>query len=249
MEDGAVEVLDSGSVGPYNYDVITSPDPDAMIGWLRENNYRITPEMEPLVAVYNDEGMVFLAMKLQPDQGAQDIQPIAMTYESTQPMIPLRLTAVAANPNMAVLTWIFADGQTIPTNYAYPSIADEDIRGTFFSNDGTNYQQLVNDTVDLYKGRAFITEYAQPTSALRDLAPQDPLIRLLAEKYRYVTRHTGRLSPEEMTVDPIFRVDTSLPDVTNVRDLSTVAPERFWDCDGDRIPQVEFNPRVVPSGF
>jgi hypothetical protein len=107
----SVEVLASGTAGPYAYDVVTSPDPNALILWLRDTSYRITEQMEPLVHVYTDEGMVFLAMKLQPEEVVQDIQPIKMTYESTQPMIPLRLTAVAANPNMTVLTWIFADSQ------------------------------------------------------------------------------------------------------------------------------------------
>lgn len=245
-----VEVLASGAVGPYFYDVITSPDPQAMIGWLRENDYRITAEMEPLIAVYNEEGMVFLAMKLQPEQGAQDIQPVTMTYQSTQPMIPLRLTAVAANPNMTVLTWIFADEQSKPVNYAHPVIEDEDIRGTFFSFDGTNYMQLVDATVDLYQGRAFITEYAMPTADLRSLRPSDPLLRLLAEKFNYLTRFMGRISPEEMTVDPTFAFEPSLADISNLRDFSGADPEVFWGCKDDTHPvEIEYDESVVPAGF
>ena len=32
-----VDVLASGTVGPFAYDVVTSPDPQAMITWLRDN--------------------------------------------------------------------------------------------------------------------------------------------------------------------------------------------------------------------
>lgn len=248
-DEGAVEVLASGAVGPYLYDVITSPDPQAMISWLRENDYRVEPEMEPLIAVYNDEGMVFLAMKLQPEEGADDIQPVVMTYPSTEPMIPLRLTAVAANPNMTVLTWIFAEEQAVPVNYAHPVIYDEDIRGSFGSFDGTNYLGLLDQTVDLYEGRAFVTEYAMPTSDLREQAPQDTLVQLLSEKYPYVTRVIGRISPEEMTVDPMFTFDGDLPDVSNVRDLSGVDPEVFWQCDDTPVPEVQYDESVVPEGF
>ncbi len=244
--ESAVEVLASGTAGPYAYDVITSPDPQAMVVWLRENNYRVTTEMEPLITVYNAEGMVFLAMKLQPESGVQDIQPVVMTYESTQPMIPLRLTAVAANPNMTVLTWIFGPAQAKPQNWAHPVIEDEDIRGSFFSLDGTNYLQLLDATVDLYEGRAFVTEYAMPTSALRALRPQDPLVRLLAEKYPYVTRVIGRVSPEEMTIDPVFSFDETLSDVDNLRDLSNVSAEVFWGCEGTPPPEVEYDPSAVP---
>lgn len=249
LESASVEVLASGAVGPYLYDVITSPDPQAMISWLRDNSYRITPEMEPLIAVYNDEGMVFLAMKLQPDEGADEIQPIVMTYESTQPMIPIRLTAVAANPNMTVLTWIFAEEQAVPVNYAHPVIYDEDIRGSFGSFDGTNYISLLDQTIDLYKGRAFVTEYAMPTSDLRSLAPQDKLVQLLAEKYNYLTRTIGRISPEEMTVDPIFTTNADAPDISNVRDLSEIDAEVFWQCADTPFPEVEFDGSVVPEGF
>ncbi|MBC7811121.1 MAG: DUF2330 domain-containing protein [Burkholderiales bacterium] len=245
---GSVQVLASGTAGPYAYDVVTSPDPNELILWLRDNGYRITEQMEPLVRVYTDEGLIFLAMKLQPEQGVQDIQPIVMTYESTHPMIPIRLTAVAATPNMSILTWIFGDGQAVPENFAHPTIRDEDIRGTFSSFDGTNYLALVDQTIDLYQGRAFITEYAQPTHVLLDQPLSDPLVQELATKHPYVTRVFGRMSPEEMTVDPTFIIDTSRADVSNVRDLSGMKPEVFWGCE-NIAPRIEYDADVVPAGF
>lgn len=243
-----VSVLASGTAGPYAYDVVTSPDPDALIIWLRDNNYRITEEMEPLVHVYNDEGMVFLAMKLQPEQGVQDIQPIVMTYESQLPMIPLRLTAVAANPNMTVLTWIFADSQAVPVNYAHPVIKEDNLRADFTAFGGTNYLNLVDQTVDLYQGRAFITEYAQPTRNLISGGPRDPLVIEMLRKYDYVTRFFGRISPEEMTVDPVFTFDETKPDVSNIHDLTGMKQEVFWRCKDIPI-QIDYDPSVVPSGF
>jgi hypothetical protein len=248
VQEGGVEVLASGTAGPYAYDVVTSPDPSELITWLRTNNYRITEQMEPLVAVYTDEGMVFLAMKLQPEQGVQDIQPVVMTYESTLPMIPLRLTAVAANPNMTVITWIFADSQAYPVNYAHPTIDDANLRGSFGSFDGTNYLALVDLTVDLYQGRAFVTEYAQPSSALNAQRPTDPLVIKLAREYDYLTRFFGRISPEEMTVDPVFDFDPARPDVSNIHDLSRLKPEVFWGCEELPI-NIEYDPSVVPEGF
>jgi hypothetical protein len=246
--DGNVSVLASGTAGPYAYDVVTSPDPDALIIWLRDNHYRITEQMEPLVHVYNEEGMVFLAMKLQPEQGVQDIQPIVMTYESQMPMIPLRLTAVAANPNMTVLTWILADAQAVPVNYAHPTIKEDNLRADFTSFGGTNYLSLVDQTVDLYQGRAFITEYAQPTSSLMSNGPSDPLVIEMLRKYDYITRFFGRISPEEMTVDPVFAFDESRADVSNIHDLTAMKQEVFWGCK--EIPiRIDYDPSVVPEGF
>jgi hypothetical protein len=252
MEDsaagGGVQVHASGLAGPFVFDVVSSEDPEALIVWLEDNDYRITDEMKPLIAVYTEEGLFFLAMKLQPEQGVQDIQPVVMTYLSDHPMIPIRLTAVAAIENMSIYTWIFADEQAYTTNYARPTIADEAIRGDFFQFGGTNYMNVVDQTVDLYQGRAFITEYAQPTREFEQLFPQDELLKQLVRDYDYVTRFFGRMSPKDMTVDPTFDFSANLQDVSNVRDLTGIDEEIFWGCQNVPV-QIEYDSSVVPDGF
>src|SRR5690606_38337498 len=121
------------------------------------------------------------------------------------------------------------------------TIADDDLRASFFSSDGTNYLNLVDQTVDLYTGRAFITEYAQPTSALRGMNPSDKLVQLLSEKYGYVTRFFGRISPEEMTVDPVFDFDAEMATVSNTRDLSGRDAEIFWGCTDEPV-EIKYDP-------
>ena len=221
----AVEVFASGEVGPYGFDVVGSEDPDALVIWLRENNYRVTEAMEPLIDLYVEEGFVFLAMKLRPGQGVQDVEPVKVTYPSSSPMIPLRLTAVAANPNMAVITWIYADRQAVPVNYAKMEIPNEEL--IFFGRGGSNnYRQLMSQKADEYGGQAFITEYAAPT---RELVVAHPLLQDLSSRYAYVTRLNTVISPEEMTVDPIFDYDGQLKDVSNIRDLSDM--KGVFACD------------------
>ena len=222
---GSVEVFASGEVGPYGFDVVGSEDPDALVSWLRDNSYRVTEAMEPLIDLYVEEQFVFLAMKLRPDQGAQDVEPVKVTYPSSQPMIPLRLTAVAANPNMAVMVWIYADVQAAPVNYGKMEIANEDL--VFFGRGGSNnYRQLMSQKANEQEGQAFITEYAAPTSLLNVV---HPLLQDLSSRYAYVTRLNTVISPEEMTVDPIFDYDSRLDDVSNVRDLSRM--KGLFDCE------------------
>ena len=211
----SVEVYASGEVGPYGFDVVGSEDPEALIFWLRDYEYQVTEAMEPLIDVYVEEQFVFLAMRLLPDQGAEDVQPVKVTYPSTTPMIPLRLTAVAANPDMAVMVWVYADLPAVPLNYADLEIADTDL--VFFTFGGNNYRQLMSEGADEFGGQAFVTEFAGPS---RGLAVVHPLLQELREKYPYVTRLNTVISPEEMTVDPIFDYDPQRKDVSNVRDLS-----------------------------
>jgi hypothetical protein len=233
---GGVTVFDQGSVGPFDYAVIGSEDPQALVNWLRENKYQITPAMEPFVDMYVKEKMQFLAMKLQPNKQVRDIQPVKMTYKSVKPMIPLRLTAVAATPNMVVLTWILSKAQAEPENYAAVKVPDSDIVFTGFG--GNNYATLVSTRLNEYKGRAFITEFAGPAAQLK---PNDPELRLLLARYPYLTRVYTRISPEEMTVDPVFKFNAALPDVSNVHDLSK-DPGRVWECQANTISNRAANP-------
>ncbi len=223
-EPGDVTVFASGAVGPFGFDVVGSDDPTAMIFWLRDNEYRVTEEMEPLIDVYVEEKMVFLAMRLLPDKEASDVEPVKVTYRSDRPMIPLRLTAVAANPDMRVLTWIYADTQAVPENYAHIEIPDREIQ--FFTFGGNNYRALMGQKADEFDGQAFVTEYAAPTAAL---AVSHPLLQSLAAGFPYVTRLSTVISPEEMTVDPVFDYDPGRADVSNVHDLSD--QKGVWDCE------------------
>ena len=51
----------------------------------------------------------------------------------------------------------------------------------------------------------------------------------LSSRYAYVTRLNTVISPEEMTVDPIFDYDGQLKDVSNIRDLSDM--KGVFQCD------------------
>ena len=225
--DSATTVLASGEVGPFGYHVVTSPDPEDMVTWLRENGYHITDEMKPLVKVYTDEGLVFLAMRLKQDASSSDIVPVKLTYEASYPTIPLRLTAVAATPDMPVIVYTFAKEQTQTLNYVPITIADSEVKFSPFG--GNDYRSVVVQAVDQAGGRAFVTEMAQPTSAIRP--PSDPAVALLFQQYPYLTRHYTRISPDEMTADPSFDMVAGLPDVSNVHDLrDKPAP---WSCSDD----------------
>ncbi len=213
-EDGGVEVFASGEVGPFGFDVIGSSNPAAMIDWLRDNNYTVDQSMEPLIDVYVEEEFSFIAMRLLDGETSESIAPVELTYPGTQPMIPLRLTAIAAFDNMPIFTWFFADEQVVPDNYGHMSIHTDEI--TFFEFSGNNYTSLVRQRADAFDGgQAFITEYAGPASELNSASPY-----VQERSDRYLTRLTTYISPEEMTVDPLFTFDADADDVSNIRDAS-----------------------------
>lgn len=237
--------LKTGQIGPYDYAIIRNQNTQEMTEWLRSNGYRVTPDMEPLIAVYVKEGMYFVAMKLQRGKDANEIKPVVMTYSGNYPSIPLRLTAVAAVPNMQILVWILGDTQYEPLNYAHPQIEFERMRAGFqqVQENGvsyitlTTYQGERKFIQDRYKGRAFITEYAQPLANLASIpdlsgdGKLDPIIGGLLKKYTYITRLRAQMSPEQMTDDPVFKANANAPDVSNIVDISKyVDANTFWGC-------------------
>jgi hypothetical protein len=80
-----------------------------------------------------------------------------MTYEAQNPMIPIKLTAIAAEPNMGVLVWILGKERAIPENYLHVEINEAAID---WHNFGSNYDQVVINAADEAEGQAFTTEYA-----------------------------------------------------------------------------------------
>ena len=116
---GGVNVYGSGTVGPYAYDVIGSSDSTALTKWLLGHHYHIPNQVQPAIQSYIQAHMLFLAMRLQPQAGIQDIAPIKVTFATTQPqvMIPLRMAASSAMPHMGILVWIFGSGRFVPQNY------------------------------------------------------------------------------------------------------------------------------------
>ncbi len=229
-ESSEVEIFASGEVGPFGFDVVGSEDPSALINWLRDNNYRVEPNMEPLINVYVEEQFAFLAMRLLDGETSDSIKPIEITYRADEPMIPLRLTAVAANPGMGIFVWFFADDQAVPKNYEHMEIANGEI--TFFTFGGNDYFNLIGQRADALGGRAFITEYAGATD---QFSFSNSYLQEQADKKGYLTRLRTVIDPEEMTVDPVFSYEAGREDVSNIRDMSKM--RGLYDCERDATTQ------------
>ncbi len=156
---GGVDVLLQQNVGPYNAVVLKSKSADELLKWLNDNGYVQPKETKPLIKSYVDKEHVFLALKLQKDKGAGDIQPIVVTLDEVGPCLPIRLTSVAAQPDMPVVTWTLGPHRAIPKNFLHVILNEATID---WMTAGGNYKTVVSKAVDQASGHAFTTEYAQP---------------------------------------------------------------------------------------
>lgn len=73
-----------------------------------------------LLRPYVDQGFSFVALRLAPNRDVDDLQPIALSYAAANPAIPIRLTAVATEPDLDVLVWILGPARAVPVNYDVP---------------------------------------------------------------------------------------------------------------------------------
>jgi hypothetical protein len=234
-----VTVYIRAEVGPYDAAVVGSSSPTELVSWLRTEGYRITAAMEPYVARYTEEGMKFLALKLQDSADVKDLKPFRFTLPGTAPSIPLRMTALAAEPEMGIVVFVLGQRRFEGKNWANVEIADDQIRYNPFSYSfpvRTNWTQLVAKVVDAAGGQGWVTEFAGPSASYADQVrtqvqndnfatpeDRDAARALLAslDAYPYLTRLYSRLSAEEMTSDPVFG-QSALGDVDRQHQLSRI---------------------------
>lgn len=253
---GGPDMLAAGGIGPYDYVVLGGgDDPEALVTWLRENEYQMPEGIEPVIAAYVEEGMYFLAMRLSQDFSTQDIQPIVITYEADRIVFPMRLTATAAVEDMPIKIWIFADKQYVLKNYAHPTPDFSRFRaasrvanvGYWRHNPHPETAYGIFDELrryqDLNDGQVFLTRFAGPsTTLLADerwflnmpngaMVREDEFLMDLIGRFPYLTYLWTHMSPEQMTLDPIFIPSSSAEDVSLIHDLSDeVSPLEYWGC-------------------
>ena len=213
--DMEVTVHTRENVGPYDAAVIESRSSDALVAWLRLNEFRVTAPMEPYIDEYTAAGMKFLALRLNNESKVSQIAPFRMTLPGTSPTLPLKMTALAAEPEMGIVAFVFGDQRYEGANWPNLQVADEDL--VFDWNTGQhNWVAAVARTVDEAGGQGWVTEAASSTEdylrRLDNTTPADEeqqeavdALRALIGPHAYMSRLYTRLSAEEMTSDPVFR--------------------------------------------
>jgi Uncharacterized protein conserved in bacteria (DUF2330) len=166
-----ISVDATGVVGAFEYAVISVDpavaDPAAPArDWLAQNGYDVTPEGAALLGPYLADGMHLLALRLTKGSDTGSIRPIKLTYAAEAPIIPIKLTAVAANSDMGVMTWALSSARAVPFNYN--ALELNEARINWFNAAG-NYDQVVTQAADEAGGQGFVTEYAGPSSQLADV--------------------------------------------------------------------------------
>jgi hypothetical protein len=170
-EPGSVEVVASGSVGPYDYVQLsvdeTLPDVvDVVVNWLEENDYDVAnlgiDRLEPYLA----SGLDLIAFRLTKGTDTGSIRPVTLSWSADYPVIPIRPTAVAANDDMGVMVWVLGSARAVPTNYAHLELNEAKIN---WFNPAPSYNDVIIAAADEAGGQGFVTEQSTDAGRFRSV--------------------------------------------------------------------------------
>lgn len=157
---GGVTVVSQEQVGPYDAAILQAEEAGPLRTWLVDNGYDLTEQGGQALEPYVGTGFYFVALKLQQNKQVGDLRPIVVRFAGTRPCIPIKLTAIAARPDMPIIAYVLANKRAIPINYRHVLI---NLSRIDWLRWGSNYPQVATAAVDEAGGRAFLTEFAGPT--------------------------------------------------------------------------------------
>jgi hypothetical protein len=234
--DASVEILAAGQVGPYDYKVVQSEDGQELFDWLTENGYDVPTNSKGLISHYSDIDFVFLALKLVKDADSGDIQPIVLSYESDMlACIPLQLTAIAAQTDMPIYTWVLAEARAVPLNFfhvvlneqaidwlncaapAYDDYIEPMCGGNLQGVDcAQEYLDTVTEAANSAAGHGFVTEYAGSTEMMKETLYWEgrfdtESLKGISEAAEFLSAMLGQGFPRNTMVQELIRTYIPMP--------------------------------------
>ncbi|WTW94219.1 DUF2330 domain-containing protein [Streptomycetaceae bacterium NBC_01309] len=107
-----VDVLTSGTLGPFEFAQLAATDPNALAAWLGDNGFRMPDGMAESLRPYVEQRWEYVAVRLTPaaagernaerEQGRKktlggELDPLQLTFASDRLVYPMRLSQRAAN--------------------------------------------------------------------------------------------------------------------------------------------------------
>lgn len=158
-----VTVISEQVVGDYQTVTFRANEAQAATQWLRDNGFIVNQTTSIYMEPYVQANMVFIAAKLVPGAGISSIKPLKLRYRAAFPMVPLLLTAVAAEPHLTVTSFIYGNDAFRPMGHPVVTIDPQRIARD--RQGRLNYPMVLSRAVDDAGGDGFAIEFrgtAQP---------------------------------------------------------------------------------------
>jgi hypothetical protein len=165
---GGVMVLHRGTVGPYDTVTLRSQEGDALTQWLTDNGYVIPPDIEPVIEAYVSEGADFIAVRLSPDKGVQQMTPVRVVTPGGEYLLPLRMVAAGVGLSVNIVLYVIGEHR-----YGLPDLHEVSVDTRHlswkFSDNTTNYPELRRDALADFLGFTYLPSFAFKGAFSRNL--------------------------------------------------------------------------------
>ncbi len=163
---GSVRIESKFDVAEYQILILSATDSSGLETWLRENNYKIPADAEPLLRPYVEAGSKFFVAKVNPKKvrmvdGHAALSPIRFHYDSDDFTLPIRLGLANSSGKQDLIVNILSKDKRyevanyknvfIPTNF--------DVKSSTKTRFAEFYAALFDKTIEA-NPRAVVTEYA-----------------------------------------------------------------------------------------
>ena len=135
-----VTVVHEGAVGPYETVTLHANVPGALPQWLTSHGFAIDAAIQPVVDAYSKEGFDFIALRLLPGKGIQQMQPVRVVSPGLSPTLPLRMVAAGTGANVDITLFVISEGAWGPQNFPSSSIATSELTWDF-NTSSSNYAE------------------------------------------------------------------------------------------------------------
>ena len=225
-KSAGVTVLAQEAVGPYDTVVLKGDSGAEVQAWLEKNGYGQPPSTKVLLDHYAKKEFVFLALKLQAQKDVKDLQPIVVAIDEVGPCLPLRLTGLAANPDMPIIIWALGQHRSIPKNWLHVQLNEKTID---WWTGGGNYDTVASKAIDQASGHAFLTEFAGKSSLLKGQLAQDKWdtakLEKLTDPAKFLMAMLEQQMPRTSQTQEIIR--KAIPKPTA---FATETDQAFYGC-------------------
>jgi hypothetical protein len=154
-----VEVYSQGVVGPYETLVLGSDSGMSLVDWLQANGYSVSDALVPTIMHYIDQDMDFVVLRLTPNAGVNQIQPVRVTTPGLQMTFPLRMISAGAGVDVSLELYVIGEGRYEAQNFPNAEINETEL--VFDWSDATfNYDVVRDDKLASEGGRTWLTEYS-----------------------------------------------------------------------------------------
>ncbi len=160
-----VKVLHQGTVGPYETVTLQANVPNALPAWLTAHGYAIDAAVTPVIDAYTAEGFDFIALRLQPGKGVQEMAPVRVVTPGMSLSLPLRMVAAGTGATVALTLFVIGEGRWQPQNFPNGQVDASMLTWDFTSqtSDYGTYRQQLFATND---GRTWNDAYAEQGALL-----------------------------------------------------------------------------------